>query len=56
MMAESIRDKVAIVGMGCSKFGERFDNSISDLMIEAALEAYADAGIESKDIEACFFF
>ncbi len=55
MMAESIRDKVAIVGMGCSKFGERFDNSISDLMIEAALEAYADAGIESKDIEACFF-
>jgi acetyl-CoA C-acetyltransferase len=54
-MAESIRDKVAITGMGCSKFGERFDRNLSDLMIEAAFEAYADAGIESKDIEACFF-
>lgn len=54
-MAESIRDKAAIVGMGCSKFGERFDSSLSDLMIEAACEAYTDAGIDPKDIEACFF-
>ena len=42
-MKESIKDKVALVGMGCSKFGERFDCSLSDLIIEAAYEAYQDA-------------
>lgn len=54
-MAESIRDKVAIVGMGCSKFGERFDCSLSDLMIEAAYEAYEDAKIDPKDIQCVYF-
>lgn len=54
-MAESIKDRVAIVGMGCSKFGERFDCGLSDLMIEAAYEAYEDAGIEPKDIQCVYF-
>ena len=40
---ESIKDKVAIIGMGCSKFGERWDAGIDDLVIEAAYEAYEDA-------------
>jgi acetyl-CoA C-acetyltransferase len=52
---ESIKNKVAIVGMGCVKFGEHFDKSIDDMMIDAAYEAYADAGIESKDIQAAWF-
>ena len=52
---ESIKDKVAIVGMGCVKFGENFDKSIDDMLIDAAYEAYADAGIESKDIQAAWF-
>ncbi|TET12958.1 MAG: acetyl-CoA acetyltransferase [Dehalococcoidia bacterium] len=51
---ESIRDKVAIVGMGCTKFGERWDASQDDLIIEAALEAYEDAGIEQKDVQAAW--
>ena len=51
---ESIRDKVAIVGMGCSKFGERWDVGLNDLAIESAYEAIKDAGIETKDIQACF--
>ena len=41
----SIKDKVAIIGMGCSKFGERWDTGAADLAIEAAYEAYDDAGI-----------
>ncbi len=49
---ESIRDKVAIIGMGCTKFGERWDASADDMIIEAALEAYEDAGIDQKDIQA----
>ncbi len=50
-----MKDKVAIVGMGCSKFGERWDCGMADLMIEAAYEAYEDAGVGPEDIKACFF-
>lgn len=51
---QSIKNKVAIVGMGCVKFGENFDKSIDDMMIDAVHEAYADAGIEQKDIQAAW--
>lgn len=51
---ESIRDKVAIVGMGCTRFGERWDMGVEDLLVEAAYEAYEDAGIHPKDIQAAW--
>ncbi len=51
-MRESIKDKVAVVGAGCSKFGERWDTGIEDLITEAANEACEDAGVEIKDIQA----
>lgn len=50
----SIKDEVAIVGMGCSKFGERWDAGAGDLAIEAAYEAYEDAGVGPEDIQACW--
>ncbi|MBW2085676.1 MAG: acetyl-CoA acetyltransferase, partial [Deltaproteobacteria bacterium] len=50
----SIKDEVAIIGMGCSKFGERWDAGTEDLAIEAAYEAFEDAGVEKQDIEACY--
>ena len=53
-MANGIRDKVAIIGMGCSKFGERWDCGSEDLMIEACAEAYTDAGIERDQIGAAW--
>ncbi|MFN3232043.1 MAG: acetyl-CoA acetyltransferase [Alphaproteobacteria bacterium] len=46
-----IRDKVAIIGMGCSKFGERWDMSPDDLMLESYTEALDDAGISQDDIQ-----
>jgi acetyl-CoA C-acetyltransferase len=49
-----IKDRVAIVGMGCSNFGERWDSSASDLIVEAAYEAYEDAGLGSEDIQAAW--
>ena len=49
-----IKDRVAIVGMGGSNFGERWDSSAADLMVEAGYEAYADAGLEAKDIQAAW--
>ncbi len=54
-MAEGIKDKVVILGMGCSKFGERWDASPSDLMVEAFEECLTDAGIERGEIEAAWF-
>ncbi|MCD4717592.1 MAG: acetyl-CoA acetyltransferase [Desulfobacterales bacterium] len=54
-MAEGIRDKVAIIGMGCTRFGERWDTGSEELMVEAATEAIEDAGIEKKDIQAAWF-
>lgn len=53
-MATGIKDKVAILGMGCSKFGERWDAGSADLMKEAFEEALADAQIEHKQIEAAW--
>ena len=53
-MAKGIRDKVAILGMGCSRFGERWDSNAEDLMVEAYTEALSDAGIGTDDIEAAW--
>jgi acetyl-CoA C-acetyltransferase len=53
-MAKGIRDKVAILGMGCSKFGERWDKEADDLMVEAFEEALKDAGIEKNQIQAAW--
>ncbi len=53
-MATGIKDKVAILGMGCSKFGERWDCGAEELMVEAYTEALADAGIETKQIQAAW--
>ncbi len=55
-MSGTIRDKVAVVGVGCCKFGENWQQGPEDMIVEAAYEAYADAGIEDpqKQIEAVF--
>ena len=50
----SIKDKVAIVGMGCTKFGELWEKNVDDLIIEATNEACEDAGIDLKDIQAAW--
>ena len=54
-MAEGIKDKVAIIGMGCTKFGELWDKSAEDLMVDAFKECIEDAAIEKKDINAAWF-
>lgn len=53
-MASGIKDKVAILGMGCAKFGERWDMDADSLMVEAYEEAVADAGIETSQIDAAW--
>ncbi len=51
---QGIKDRVAIVGMGCTKFGERWDASADDLLVEAAYEAFEDAGIGPDDVQAAW--
>ena len=51
---EGIKDKVAIVGMGCTRFGELWNKSVEDLIVEASYEAFEDAGIDPKDIQAAW--
>lgn len=53
-MATGIKDKVAILGMGCSKFGERWDAGAEELMVEAYEEAMQDAGIDTSQIDAAW--
>lgn len=54
-MATGIKDKVAVIGMGCSKFGERWDIGPAELLAEAFEEALGDAGIDRKQIEAAWY-
>ncbi|HMP56403.1 MAG TPA: acetyl-CoA acetyltransferase, partial [Novosphingobium sp.] len=53
-MARGIKDKVAILGMGCTRFGERWDKDADGLMVEAYEEAIADAGIDGSQIDAAW--
>ena len=49
MGSPGIKDKVAIVGMGCTAFGEHWDKSVDDMLIDAAQEAYASAGVAHQN-------
>ena len=53
-MATGIKDKVAIIGMGCTRFGERWDMGAEELMVEAFKECLEDAGIEKSEIGAAW--
>jgi acetyl-CoA C-acetyltransferase len=55
-MSEGVRDKVAIVGVGCSQFGENWAMGPADMIVDAAYEAYEDAGLDNPhdQIDAVF--
>lgn len=55
MASGSINNRVAIVGMGCTRFGERWESGAEDLIVESFVECIKDAGIEKKDIQAAYF-
>ncbi|HEX4081357.1 MAG TPA: acetyl-CoA acetyltransferase [Acidimicrobiales bacterium] len=52
MGSHGVRDRVAIVGMGCTPFGERWDKSLDDLIVDAAVDAYGSAGVAKADVDA----
>src|ERR1700758_2274940 len=52
MGSSGIRDSVAIVGMGCTTFGEHWDKSVDDLLVDAVKEASTTSGIPLADVDA----
>ncbi len=52
MASKGIKDRVAIIGMGCTPFGEHWAKSTDDLLIDAAYEAYSSAGVDPNDVDA----
>jgi acetyl-CoA C-acetyltransferase len=53
MASNGIRDRVAIVGMGCTTFGEHWDRSADDLLVDATEECYASTpSITTDDVDA----
>ncbi len=52
MASHGIRDQVAVIGMGCTTFGEHWDRSSDDLLIDAAHATYESAGVAQDDIDA----
>jgi acetyl-CoA C-acetyltransferase len=54
-MNAGIKDQVAVVGMGCTRFGARYDAAMEDLIIEAVQECLTDANLTLDDIDAYWF-
>ena len=55
-MATGIKDKVAILGMGCSKFGERWDMRRRGTDGRGLSRGgWQDAGVETSQIQAAWF-
>ena len=52
MSSHGIKDRVAIVGMGCTKFGEHWDKGTEDLLLWSTNEALDVVGLKTKDIDA----
>ncbi len=46
--------RVAVIGVGLTKFGEHWDTSFSRLFVEAGARAIEDAGIDGGDIDAIY--
>ena len=55
MSSHGIKDQVAIVGMSCTPFREHWDKGADDLLIDAATECYASAGMAKADVDAYWF-
>jgi acetyl-CoA C-acetyltransferase len=52
MSSNGILDKVAVVGMGCTRFGELWDQSSDDLLLDAVGECLTSAKVEKDDVDA----
>ncbi|HET6304706.1 MAG TPA: acetyl-CoA acetyltransferase, partial [Myxococcota bacterium] len=52
MASHGICDRVAIVGMGCTPFGEHWDKGPDDLLVDAATDTYQSAQLDPDQVDA----
>src|SRR3954470_7210399 len=52
MASHGIRDRVAIVGMACTTFGEHWDKGPEDLLVDSVTAAWESAGVAKEDVDA----
>jgi len=52
MASHGIKDRVAIVGMGCTRFAEHWDMGVDELLLAATGEAFGSAGVTKEDVDA----
>jgi acetyl-CoA C-acetyltransferase len=52
MTSRGIRDRVAIVGMGCTHFGEMWDKSTGDMLLESTGAAMEAAHLGADEVDA----
>ncbi|MCL2583418.1 MAG: acetyl-CoA acetyltransferase [Streptosporangiales bacterium] len=55
MASHGIADRVAIIGMGCTRFGEHWDKGLDELLQAAAGETFSSAGVTKDDVDAYWF-
>jgi acetyl-CoA C-acetyltransferase len=52
MASHGIKDRVAIIGMGCTRFAEHWDMGVDELLLAATGEAFGSAGVSKEDVDA----
>jgi acetyl-CoA C-acetyltransferase len=52
MASNGIRDRVAIIGMGCTQFGEHWDRGTNEMVVDSTGDALVSAGLRLDDIDA----
>ncbi|MCH1512092.1 MAG: acetyl-CoA acetyltransferase [Acidimicrobiales bacterium] len=52
MASNGIKDKVAIISIGCTPFREHWDKSRDDLVIDATKQTFKSVGLTSADVDA----
>jgi acetyl-CoA C-acetyltransferase len=50
--SHGIKDRVAIIGMACTRFGEHWDKGLDDLIVDACTEAFDTSGVAKDDVDA----
>ena len=52
MGSNGIKDQVAIVSMACTKFGEHWDRSADQLLVDAVRDCLEPTGLDANDVDA----
>ncbi len=52
MGSHGIRDRVCIVGMGCTQFKEQWNKGVDEMLVDSVTDAIADANVKLNDVDA----